>query len=79
VEYGNIYGKLEDIFRLTGEMCCVDLAFGQVNREYLYESSQDLFGSLAPTHQERNLELREKRQATSAQQTAEWGMRVIQM
>ncbi len=65
-EYGNIYGKLEDVFHLTGAKCCVDLAFGNMNREYLYKSSQDLFGSLVPTHHERKLELQEKRQATSA-------------
>ncbi len=59
-EYGSIYGKLEDVFRLTGAKCCVDLAFGQVNREYLYKSSQDPFGSLAQTHHERKLELRKK-------------------
>jgi hypothetical protein len=35
VEYGNIYGKLEEIFWLTGAKCCNNLAFGQVNREYL--------------------------------------------
>ncbi len=32
VGYGNIYGKLEDIFHSTGAKCCVDLAFGQVHR-----------------------------------------------
>jgi hypothetical protein len=38
-EYGNIYDKLEAVFQSTGDKCCVDLAFGQVNREYLYKSS----------------------------------------
>ncbi len=57
-EYGNIYGKLEDVFWLTGAKCSIDTAFGQVNREYLNKSSQDLFGSLASTCQERKLELR---------------------
>jgi hypothetical protein len=70
-EYGNIYGNLEDVLCLTGAKCCVDLAFGQVNREYLYKLSQDLFGSSAPTRHERKLELKKKRQATLAQQTAE--------
>ncbi len=32
-EYGNIYGKLKDVFWSTGAKCCVNLAFGQVNRE----------------------------------------------
>ncbi len=59
-EYGNIYGKLEDVFQLTGAKCCVDLAFGQVNREYLYKLSQDLLGSSAPTRHKRKLELQNK-------------------
>ncbi len=59
-EYGNIYGKLEDIFLLTGAKCCIDSAFGNMNREYLYKLSQDLFGSLAPTRHERKLELQKK-------------------
>jgi hypothetical protein len=57
-EYGNIYGKLEDVFCLTEAKCCVGLAFGNMNREYLYKLSQDLFGSSAPTRHERKLELR---------------------
>jgi hypothetical protein len=48
-----------------------------MNSEYLYKSSQDLFGSSAPTRHERKLEL-QKRQATLARQTAKWGMRMIQ-
>jgi hypothetical protein len=59
-EYGNIYGKLEDVFQLAGAKCCVDLAFGQVNREYLHKLSQDLFDSSALTRQERKLRLRKK-------------------
>jgi hypothetical protein len=55
-ECGNIYGKLEAVFRLTGAKRCIDSAFGNMNREYLYKSSQDLFGSLAPTRHERKLE-----------------------
>jgi hypothetical protein len=45
---------------LTGAKCCIDLAFGNVNREYLYKPSQDLFGSLALTRRERKLELSKK-------------------
>ncbi len=39
VEYGNIYGKLEDVFCSTGAKCCINVAFGQVKREYLYKLS----------------------------------------
>jgi hypothetical protein len=59
-EHGNIYGKLEDVFWLTGAKCSINLAFGQVNREYLYKLSQDLFGSSAPTRHARKLELQKK-------------------
>jgi hypothetical protein len=73
-EFGNIYNKLEDVYLATGAKCCVDSAFGNVTREYLYKSCQDLLGSNAPTRHERLLDLQKKRQATSARQTAEWGM-----
>jgi hypothetical protein len=59
-EYGNIYGRLEDVFWSTGAKCCVDSAFGNMEREFLYKLSQDLFGSLAPTRHERKLELWKK-------------------
>ena len=77
-EFGEIYDKLEDVYLSTGAKCCVDLAFSNVSRDYLYKSCQDLLGSSAPTHRERILDLQKKREATSAQQTAEWGMLVLQ-
>ena len=58
--------------------CCVNSAFGNVDREYLYKSCQDLLESLAPTQAERKMELRKRREATSARQTAEWGMLTMQ-
>ena len=77
-EFGNIYDKLEGVFLSTGAKCCVDSAFGNVNREFLYKSCQDHLGSSAPTRELRKLDLQKKREATSARQTAEWGMRMIQ-
>ena len=41
-EFGNIYNKLEDVYLSTGAKCYVDLAFGNVTRNYLYKSCQDL-------------------------------------
>jgi hypothetical protein len=38
-EYGNNYGMLEYIFHSTGAKCCIDLAFGNMNRKYLYKLS----------------------------------------
>jgi hypothetical protein len=63
----------------TGAKCCVDSAFGNVSREFLYKSCQDHLGSFAPTRELRKLYLRKKREATLARQKAEWEMRVIQM
>ena len=77
-EFGNIYNRLEEVYLSTGAKCCVDSAFGNVTRNYLYKSCQDLLGSNAPTRGERLLDLQKKRQATSARQTAEWGMRALQ-
>jgi hypothetical protein len=77
-EFGNIYKKLEDVYLSTGAKCCVDSAFGNVTRDYLYKSCQDLLGSSAETRRERLLDLQKKREATSAWQTAEWGMRGLQ-
>jgi hypothetical protein len=62
----------------TGAKCCIDLAFSNVSRDYLYKSCQDLLGSSAPTRWERILDLQKKREATSARQTAEWGMLTLQ-
>jgi hypothetical protein len=59
-EYGNIHVKLKDVFWSTGAKCCINLAFGNMNREYLYKLSQDQFGSLAPTRHARKMELQKK-------------------
>ena len=77
-DFGRIYDKLEDVYQTTGGKCCVDSAFGNVDRKYLYKSCQDILGSKAPTRRERKLDLQKKRQATSARQTSEWGMLTMQ-
>jgi hypothetical protein len=79
VEFGNIHEKLENVFfLLTGAKCCIDSAFGNMQRDCLYKLCQDVFGSLASTRKERKLDVWKKRQATLAQQTAEWGMPMLQ-
>ena len=77
-ELGQIYRKLETVYEVTGGKCCVDSAFGNLERDYLLKSGQDLLGSSAPTRHEQNLEHQLRRQTTSARQTAEWGMLTIQ-
>jgi hypothetical protein len=73
-EMGRIYWKLGEVYEKTGAKCCVDSAFGNVDREYLYKLCQDLLGSSAPTQAERKMELQKRREATLARQTAKWGM-----
>ena len=48
-EFGNIHDKLEGVFLLTEEKCCVDSAFGNVTREFLNKLCQDHLGSSVPT------------------------------
>jgi hypothetical protein len=60
VEFGKIHEKLENVYWLTGAKCCIDLAFENIQKEYLYKLSQDVFGSLALTHRERKLEIQKK-------------------
>jgi hypothetical protein len=78
-EYVHIYNKLEGIYLSSGAKCCVDSAFGSVMRGFLYKLCQDHLVSNAPMCELRNLDLCKKREATSARQTAEWEMRMLQM
>ena len=71
-DYGNIYDKLESVYQRDGAKCTVDSAFGNVTREYLIKSSQELIH--IEDHQERRI----AREATSMRQSAEWGMRAFQ-
>ncbi len=66
------------MYKTTGGKSCIDLEFGNLERDYLLKSGQDLLGSSAPTRHEQNLEHQLRRQATSARQTAEWGMLTMQ-
>ena len=71
-DYGNIYDKLEFVFERDGAKCTVDSAFGQVSRDFLIKSSQELIH--IENHADRNI----ARDATSMRQSAEWGMRAFQ-
>ncbi len=77
-ELGKIYSKLEHVYETTGGKFCVDSAFGNMERDFLLKSGQDLLGSSAPTRHEQNLEHQLRQQTTSARQTAEWGMLSLQ-
>jgi hypothetical protein len=71
-EYGNIYNKLECVYRRDGAQCTVDSAFGNVTREYLIKSSQELIH--ISSYRDRGI----ARDASSMRQSAEWGMRAFQ-
>ncbi len=65
-EFGRIYNTLEDVFWTTGGKCCIDSAFWNVDRKYLYKSCQDLLALNAPARQERIFNIHRKMQATLA-------------
>ncbi len=77
-DWGNIYLKLEQVYNKTGGICCVDSAFRMRNAPYIIKSSQNSFVGVGPTTQAQQLDLIKEQQATSMQQSAEWGMRAIQ-
>jgi hypothetical protein len=67
------YDKLEWVYLQDGAKCTVDSAFGNVSREFLIKSSQELI------HIEDCMERGMARDATSMRQSAEWGMRAFQL
>ena len=71
-DYGNIFDKLEMVYQRDGGQCTVDSAFGNMNREFLIKSSQELIH--IRSSRARNI----ARDATSMRQSAEWGMRAFQ-
>jgi hypothetical protein len=72
-DYGDIYDKLEMVYQRDGGQCTFDSAFGNVNREFLIKSSQDLIH--IRSYRAQNI----AREATSMRQSAEWGMRAFQL
>ena len=69
-EWGNVYKKLEKVYRKTNGKCVVDSAFNKTRCDFLIKSSQqDPEGTEAF---QLNIE------ATSMRQSAEWGMRAFQ-
>jgi hypothetical protein len=72
-DYGDIYNKLELVYLRDGAKCTVDSAFGNVSREFLIKSSQELI------HIEDCMECGMARDATSMWQSVEWGMRAFQL
>lgn len=71
-EWGGVYEKLEQCFNVHGGRVVVDSAFSQGQYPFLIKSAQD------ETNAEGALEVIRIRQATSARQASEWGMRAFQ-
>jgi hypothetical protein len=60
------------VYERDGAKCTVDSAFGNVSRQFLVKSSQELI------HIEDRVERGMAPDATSMRQSAEWGMRAFQ-
>lgn len=73
-EWGKIYNKLKEAFDEHGGQCVVDSAFSRTHYPFLIKSAQDcVVGSDGTIESIMTL-----RQATSARQASEWGMRAFQ-
>jgi len=71
--YGDIYSKLQDVYDRTGAKCVVDSAFARARYPFLIKS-----GTHASARASTAAEVILERDATSARQAAEWGMRALQ-
>jgi hypothetical protein len=69
---GDIYDKIELVYLQDGAKCTVDSAFGNVSRDFLIKSSQEII------HIEDSMEHGIARDATSMRQSAEWEIRAFQ-
>ena len=79
-DWGNMYNKLEDVYRQSGLKFVIDSAFSSLNHEFLIKSAQDDLTADDEflTIDEQIVDIAVKREATSMRQCAEWGMRAIQ-
>lgn len=71
-ECSNLYQLLNDVFVQTGGQCCMDSAFVSKNNPAVIKKSDHL------NHASYELEMITMIQATSLQQSAEWGMHPLQ-
>jgi hypothetical protein len=79
-DWGDIYTKLERVHDEYGLKCVVDSAFCSFNHDFIIKSSQDDL-TADPQYEnlmEQQINIAEKREATSMRQSAEWGMRAVQ-
>jgi hypothetical protein len=69
---GNLYETLQTVYERNGGMVVMDSAFNKTAYEYIIKSGQRVRHELGPE------QALIDRQATSARQFAEWGMRALQ-
>ena len=72
-EWGHVYQKLKKSFDSHGGLCVVDSAFCKHHYPFLLKSSQDCVVGSEGTRES----IATLRQATSARQASEWGMRAF--
>ena len=72
-EYGDLYTELEKVFNKTGSKYIIDSAFWSSRYPFLVKSGSDSSATTADA-----FEFVTEKQATSARQAAEWGMRALQ-
>jgi hypothetical protein len=72
-DYGDIYNKFELVYLRDGAKCTLDSAFGNVSREFVIKSLQEI------VHIKDCMERGIAHDATSLWQFAEWGMRAFQL
>ena len=79
-DWGNLYNKLEHVYKQTGLKFVIDSAFSSLNHDFLIKSLQDdlTAGDEHLTIKDPVADIAMKREATSMRQCAEWGMRAVQ-
>lgn len=70
---GNLHANFRATYIRTGGMCVVDMAFCLARHLFFIES-----GKYSLVMAETTAQVRFQRDATSAHQSAEWGMRALQ-
>ena len=76
-EWGSVYDKLGRVYACCGGKCTVDSAFSRKSHPYLIKPSQTEFGEENCQEFAANVQL--NAEATSMRQSADWGMRALQV
>ncbi len=77
-KWGGIHDKLESVYKSNGGICIIDSAFGKIDCEFLFKSSQDYLRSNKTDFLSAKKGIQTKQATTSMGQAAEWGMQSFQ-